>query len=138
MKYSVEKSDEYAIMTVGETNLNSIKAPDLKSELIVQKQAGIKNLILNLSQVQYIDSSGLSAILTGNRIWMEDGGLFFLTGIEHPSVKMLINISRLDSVLNIKESNNDAVKIIMMEALKNELGESQTENSETESENEAE
>lgn len=121
MKYSVEKRDEYAIMTLGEENLNSLKAPDLKSELIVLKNSGIKNLILNLEDVKYVDSSGLSAILTGNRLWTEEGGKFVLTGIVHPSVKMLINISRLDSVLEVTETSSEATKIVMMEALKNEL-----------------
>ena len=122
MKYAVEKRDEYAVMTLGEENLNSLKAPDLKSELIVLKNSGIKNLILNLEEVKYVDSSGLSAILTGNRLWNEEGGKFVLTGVVHPSVKMLITISRLDSVLEVTETTAEASKIVMMEAFRSELG----------------
>jgi len=121
MKYSVEKQDEYAIMTLSEENLNSVKAPDLKSELVVLKNAGIRNLVLNLENVKYVDSSGLSAILTGHRLWVEDNGIFILTGVTHPSVKMLITISRLDAVLIIKETTSDAASMIMMQALKNEI-----------------
>lgn len=124
MKYSVEKQDAYAIMTLGEENLNSVKAPDLKSELIVLKNSGIKNLILNLESVKYVDSSGLSAILTGNRLWTEDGGGFVLTGVVHPSVKMLITISRLDSVLDLADNTGEATKMVMMNAFKNELNSS--------------
>lgn len=121
MKYSLEKQDEYAIVKLGEENLNSVKAPDLKSELIMLKQSGVKNMIVNMENVKYVDSSGLSAILTGNRIWEEDGGMFVLTGIQHPSVKMLISISRLDSVLTIQPTDADAAKLIMMETLRDEL-----------------
>lgn len=121
MKYSVEKKDEYAVMTLSEENLNSVKAPDLKSELIVLKNSGIRNLILNLENVKYVDSSGLSAILTGNRLWTENEGMFVITGVVHPSVKMLITISRLDTVLDIQEDSSEAVKLIMMQALKNEI-----------------
>jgi anti-sigma B factor antagonist len=121
MKYSVEKQDDYAIMTLAEENLNSVKAPDLKSEFVVLKNQGIRNLILNLEIVKYVDSSGLSAILTGNRLWSDDEGLFVLTGVVHPSVKMLINISRLDSVLDIKDNTPEAVKWIMMQTLRSEL-----------------
>lgn len=122
MKYSVDKKDDYAVLTLGEENLNSLKAPDLKAELIVLHNAGIKNLVMDLSSTKYIDSSGLSAILTGNRLWTEKGNAFVLTGLIHPSVKMLINISRLDSVFVIKETVSDAVKYVMMQAFKNELG----------------
>jgi len=122
MKYSVDRKDDYAVLTLGEENLNSLKAPDLKAELIVLHNAGNKNLIMDLSNTKFVDSSGLSAILTGNRLWAESGNAFVLTGLVHPSVKMLITISRLDSVLTIKETLSDAVKYVMMEAFKSELG----------------
>ncbi|WMX14415.1 MULTISPECIES: STAS domain-containing protein [unclassified Aureispira] len=126
MKYSVDKKDDYAVLTLAEENLNSLKAPDLKAELIVLHNAGIKNLIMDLSNTKFVDSSGLSAILTGNRLWAESGNAFVLTGLVHPSVKMLITISRLDSVLTIKETLSDAVKYVMMEAFKSELGSEKT------------
>jgi len=122
MKYSVDKQDDYAVMVLGEENLNTVKAPDLKSELVVLHNSGIKNLIVDLSSTVFVDSSGLSAILTGHRLWSEAGGAFVLTGIEHPSVKNLINISRLDKVLSIKDTLSDAKKFVMMQAFKNELG----------------
>jgi anti-anti-sigma factor len=121
MKYSVDKKDDYAVLTLEEENLNSLKAPDLKAELIVLHNAGIKNLIMDLSNTKFVDSSGLSAILTGNRLWVDSGNAFVLTGLVHPSVKMLITISRLDSVLMIKDSLSEAVKHVMMTAFKNEL-----------------
>ena len=71
MKYSIDKQEHYAIMTLEEENLNSLLAPDLKSELVIFKNEGLTNLVINLSKVKYIDSSGLSAILTGNRLWKE-------------------------------------------------------------------
>ncbi|BDS13805.1 STAS domain-containing protein [Aureispira anguillae] len=122
MKYSVDKKEDYAVLTLGEENLNSLKAPDLKAELIVLHNAGIKNLIMDLSNTKFVDSSGLSAILTGNRLWAESKNAFVLTGLVHPSVKMLITISRLDSVLTIKETLSDAIKYVMMATFKNELG----------------
>ncbi len=129
MKYTVDKKDDYAVMTLMEENLNTLKAPDLKSELIVLHNAGINNLILDLSNTKFVDSSGLSAILTGNRLWVEAGNAFVLTGIVHPSVKTLITISRLDSVLTIKETLGDASKYVMMHALSKELGEDSSDDS---------
>jgi anti-anti-sigma factor len=84
--------------TIGEENLNSLIAPKLKSELVIFAEKGIKNLVFDLSNVHYVDSSGLSSILTANRLWKGQGS-FVLTGIQHPNVKKLIEISRLDTVL---------------------------------------
>jgi anti-anti-sigma factor len=120
MKYAIDKQEHYAVMSLQEENLNSVLAPGLKSELIILRNEGIENLILNLEDVKFVDSSGLSAILTGNRLW-NDGGYFIITGLKHPSVSKLIAISRLDSILTIKTDVTEGVDFIMTDDLETEL-----------------
>jgi anti-anti-sigma factor len=120
MKYAIDKQEHYAVMSLQEENLNSVLAPSLKSELIILRNEGIENLILNLEDVKFVDSSGLSAILTGNRLW-NNAGYFVLTGLKHPSVSKLIAISRLDSILTIKTDVTESVDFIMMDDLDAEL-----------------
>lgn len=111
MKYTIDKQEKYTVFELGEDNLNSLIAPSLKSEFVILKNEGIKNLILNLTPVKYVDSSGLSAILTANRLWSSDG-IFVLTGIKHPSVQKLIDISRLATVVNVIPSADKSVEFI--------------------------
>lgn len=120
MKYSIDKQEKYTVLSLQEENLNSVVAPNLKSELVILRNEGIENLILNLEDVKFVDSSGLSAILTANRLW-SDIGHFVLTGVEHTSVKKLITISRLDTILNIKRTLEESIDTIMMENLDKEL-----------------
>ncbi|MCB0668378.1 MAG: STAS domain-containing protein [Saprospiraceae bacterium] len=122
MKYSIDKQDRYAIMTLDVENLNSIVAPDLKSEFVIFRNEGIPNFILNLSNVKYVDSSGLSAILTGNRLW-KGAGTFIVTGVQHAAVKKLIEISRLDTILQVIPSVSEATDYIYMDQLEKELEE---------------
>lgn len=126
MKYSIDKQEKYAILTLEEENLNSLLAPDLKSEFVIFKNEGIHNLILDLKQVKYIDSSGLSAILTGNRLWV-DGGSFILTEIVNPSVSKLIEISRLESILTIIPTKQEAVEYVFMDEIEREMQSSEEE-----------
>ncbi len=121
MKYTVDKQEKYAILALEEDNLNSILAPHLKSEFFVMHNEEIPNLILDLSAVKFVDSSGLSAILTGNRLWKGTGGIFILTGLVHPSVKKLIEISRLDTVLTIIPTVSESVDFVFMEELEKEM-----------------
>ena len=120
MKYSVDKREHYSIFTLDELKLDSILAPVVKSEFIIFRNEGVKNLILDLSGVKFVDSSGLSAILTANRLW-KGFGSFIITGVDHPSVKKLIEISRLDTVLTIIPTMQEATDYIMMEELEKEL-----------------
>ncbi|NNE25772.1 MAG: STAS domain-containing protein [Saprospiraceae bacterium] len=120
MKFVVDKQDKYSLLTLQEENLNSMIAPDLKSEFVFLCNEGVENLILDLSQVKYVDSSGLSSILTANRLWSDQGN-FVLTGIAHPSVKKLIEISRLDSIFTILPSVEESIDFIFMEEIEKEL-----------------
>lgn len=120
MKYSVNKEEKYAVFQLQEDTLNSILAPKLKSEFVILSNEGVKNLIFDLSNVKYVDSSGLSSILTANRIWKALGS-FVLTGIVHPSVRKLIEISRLDTVLTIIPTVEESIEYVFMEEIEREL-----------------
>lgn len=120
MKYSIEKEEHYAVFRLDEDNLNSLIAPKLKSELVILSNEGVENLIFDLSNVKFVDSSGLSAILTANRLWNRLGS-FVLTGLEHPNVKKLIEISRLDSVLTIIPTVSESIDYIFMEIIERDL-----------------
>lgn len=124
MKYSVDKQEKYTILRLDEENLNALVAPVLKSELVILSNEGIRNLILDLSGVKFVDSSGLSAILTGNRLWSE-GKSFIIGGALQPSVTRLFEISRLDTVLNLIPSLDEAVDFVFMEEIERELNASE-------------
>ena len=120
MKYSIEKKEKYTVLTLQEENLNSVVAPNLKSELVILSNEGVPNLILDLTNVKYVDSSGLSAILTANRLWKNIGS-FVLTGIKHDNVRKLIEISRLDSVLTLLPTLGESTDYVMMEDIERTL-----------------
>ncbi len=120
MKYRIEKQDTHAVLSLDEENLNSTIAPGLKSDFIFLNQEGTRNLILDLSNVKFVDSSGLSAILTAHRLW-KDTGSFVIAGHLQPMVSKLIEISRLDSILTIIPTVSEAVDYVKMEELEREL-----------------
>lgn len=120
MKYTVDKQEHYAVFSLKEENLNSLIAPQLKSEFVILSNEGVKNLIFDLSGVSFVDSSGLSAILTANRLWKSLGS-FILTGVENPNVKKLMEISRLDSVLTIIPTVSESIDYIFMEEIERQI-----------------
>lgn len=120
MKFTLDKQTRYAVFKLDEENLNSLIAPNLKSEFVFLRNEGVKNLIFDLTDVKYVDSSGLSAILTANRLW-KDYGSFVLTGGHHPSVKKLIEISRLETILSIVPTVPESIDYVMMEDIEKTL-----------------
>ncbi len=120
MKYSIEKKDNLATLRLQEPTLNSIIAPELKSEFVFLYNEGVKNLILDLADVKFVDSSGLSSILVADRLWKQLGTMV-ITGIVHESVKKLIEISRLETVLTIMGTVEEAESHIFMEDIERQL-----------------
>jgi len=124
MKYTIDKQEKYSLLRLHEEKLDSSVAPGLKSELITLHAEGVRNIILDLAEVKYTDSSGLSALLVGNRIVQEEGGIFILTTLSEHTMK-LIRISQLDSVLNIVPKVEEAIDAVFMHEIEKDLKDSE-------------
>ena len=111
MEFNIDKLDNYTLIKVLEEKLDTHIAPTLKSELVLVSGNGEKNIVLDLDNVRYCDSSGLSAILVANRLCKNANGTFVLTGLNE-AVERLITISQLDTVLNITNSVKEGEELI--------------------------
>lgn len=120
MKYTIDKKENYTIITIDEKKLDTTIAPDLKSEFVKLNAEGISNLILDLSNVKYTDSSGLSSILIANRLCNSSNGLLILSGLQDHVMK-LITISKLESVLNILPSVEEAIDRVFLHEIERDL-----------------
>ncbi|PCH95111.1 MAG: anti-anti-sigma factor [Bacteroidetes bacterium] len=118
--FTVDKQDRYTLVTVHVEKLDSRVSPALKSELVLINSGGEKNIIMNLEECRYCDSSGLSAVLIGNRICTENSGTFVLSGLQE-SVQKLISISQLDTVLTIAPTLDEAIQLVFMDDLEKDI-----------------
>jgi len=108
MEYcQITKKTTYTLVELLQERLDIQIAASLKSDLIQLNGNREKNIILDLSNCSYCDSSGLSAILVANRLCKNSGGVFILCGLQEP-VERLITISQLDSVLTIVTNKDKA------------------------------
>ncbi len=112
LKIEIDKHDDYSHAVIKNESLNGMISQDLKSELVFLHNDGVRNLILDLSNVTYVDSSGLSSILTGNRLFHD--GNFYVVGVNHPSVKHLYKISRLELIFKTFDTAELAIQQIQM------------------------
>ena len=98
--------------------MDTTEAPALKSELVVLNADGVKYMIIDMSDVRYCDSSGLSSILVANRLCKNANGAFVLTGLQEP-VKKLIAISQLDTILSIASTQKESIEMLFVQLAKN-------------------
>ena len=120
MKFEVVQKEKVAVIVSKVEKLDALHAPELKSEIVMMNKEGFKNLVIDLSETRYIDSSGLSALFVGNRLCRDSNGTFVLCGLQD-AVKKLISISQLESVLKITPTQNEAVDLVYMEEVERDV-----------------
>src|SRR5947207_3141232 len=92
----------------GEIDLHN--GPDLRGtllELLTKHEP--KRLVLNLSQVPYMDSSAIAVLVEALQKIRKSGGRIFLTDLQ-PRVKGLLEIARLDSIFVVAKDEAEALK----------------------------
>jgi anti-anti-sigma factor len=90
--------DPVVIAPEGEIDLNS--SPLVKEQLAPAIAAQCPRLIVDLSGVSYLDSSGLAVFIEAQQSVQGYGGSFALCGLRE-SVRHIFTIARLDQVFRI-------------------------------------
>lgn len=112
MNFNADKYENYTIAKIGDEKMDTTIAPDLKSKFTTLIQEGVKNIIIDMSEVKYVDSSGLSALLVGNRGFSKTGAFVLFNVTNH--VMKLISISQLNKVMTIVSDKEEAVDYVFM------------------------
>lgn len=89
-------TEDTVIFVSGELDFHS--APELRQQILAAVNGGTKKLVLDLSQLEFIDSSGLSVIIAGYKRLKERGGELTLRSLTDRTKKVL-EISGLNKVL---------------------------------------
>jgi anti-anti-sigma factor len=108
MNFETKKINDIIIFKLNEKRLDTNISGLVKGELTLLLKAESSNkLIVDLSEVETCDSSGLSAILVANRMVHSNGGKIRLAA---PSDKVfsLIKVTQLDKVLPVCGTVNEA------------------------------
>lgn len=109
MNFDVKKHGSATVLKVKERKLDSSVSPELKGEFLLLCTPDTKQLVIDLTEVEFCDSSGLSALLIAERKMRENGGVVRLAGL-HKKVLTLIKISHLDRAFQIYDTVAKAVK----------------------------
>jgi anti-sigma B factor antagonist len=86
-------------------------APKFKTALIELIDQGNYHVVVNLGSVQYMDSAGLGALVSGLKRVREHNGSINLVSPTVP-VQRVLDITRLSKILNIYSSEQQALDAI--------------------------
>jgi len=120
MKFTIDRHERYCVLKPHNKVLDGSAAPQVKSEFVRINTDGQRNIVLDLSEVEEVDPSGLRSALMAHRMCKALGGVFILVGANTEIVK-LIEICKLDEVLISVPTLREAEDIVFMEELEREF-----------------
>jgi len=103
MNFDLEKDGAEVVLRLKERKLDSSVSPELKGEFLILCRPKLETLTIDLADVEFCDSSGLSALLIADRKMKEHGGKVTLINV-HKKVMSILKISMLDRVFDIRET----------------------------------
>ena len=92
-------SDKRAMLTLS-GRLDAVTAPDLKALLKRLTKGGHIQLVVDLTDVPFIDSSGLAALVSAFKAVRGAGGAMKLAGLSEQT-RTVFTLTRLDRVFEI-------------------------------------
>lgn len=86
--------------------LDSINGNQLRREVMDAAESGAKTLLIDCQNVEFMDSSGLGALVMSLKTLREAGGKLFLCSI-NDQLNMLLELTGMDSVFEVFPNRDD-------------------------------
>lgn len=107
MNFSFERTDDVITFKLQNPNLDMEIASQLKAKLLILCQPDIEALIFDLSQIEYVDSSGLGALLLAYRQLKEYEGKIVLVGVS-AVVRKMLSLSQIEDLFEYYDTIEEA------------------------------
>ena len=88
--------------------LDALEAPSLRAAIDDQLEAGPTALIVDLSDVEFVDSAGLAALVKGMKDARRDGGDLRLVSPTSADAMRVFKLTRFDQVFAMFDSADTA------------------------------
>ena len=106
MDCSIRNEGEFAVVALsGEVDLHY--SPEARKQILAQLNKN-NNVLVDLSGVSYIDSSGIASLVEGFQLARTMKLQFGLVGVSHAAHQVL-QLARLDKVFLIKDNISDFI-----------------------------
>jgi len=103
MRVAEEIREDRTVLSIQEDRIDAHNSGELKSLLLKALEDGAKSVVVDLARVQFIDSSGLGALLSGYKNASLRSIGFALAGLQ-PRVRSMFELTRLHRVFDIYPS----------------------------------
>ena len=103
--------DDLAVLVVG-GEIDYETSPELRERIAASIDGGGRRLVLDLSAVTFVDSTGIGVLAGAATRLDEVGGGSPAVVCRHPNVLQILEITGIDSVVSLHRSRDDALSML--------------------------
>ncbi|BDX34727.1 anti-sigma factor antagonist [Mycobacterium antarcticum] len=106
-KFAARTTDSGVVVIAPEGRLNMVAAPELRKQLHDLVDGGSNRVVVDLSAIEFIDSSGLGALISGLKLTRSAGGDLRIAA-PREQVLTVLELTNLNRVLRTYDSADRA------------------------------
>jgi anti-anti-sigma factor len=120
MQFKIDTSEKFHAIRIKEPVLSAIMTAELDACLLPLLQQDVKNVVLNLQDIQNIDNAAAEHLVKLQQTFYEQSASFVICCLPKPVEKEL-DAADLLELLNVAPTESEAWDIVHMEEIEREL-----------------
>jgi len=120
MEVKIDTKEKFHVITWLQPQLSATMTEEFSDRLLFFLQSDIKNIILNLKELQSIDNISAENLVKVQQKFYENNASFVICELQ-PPVEELLDKSQLLEMMNMTPTESEAWDVIQMEEIEREL-----------------
>jgi anti-anti-sigma factor len=116
MEVKIDTKEKFHVITLPQPELSATMTEELTDRLLSFLQSDIKNIVLNLKELQLIDNISAENLVKVQQKFYETNASFVICGLQ-PQVEEFLDKDQLLEMMNITPTESEAWDIIQMEEI---------------------
>jgi len=120
MEVKIDTKEKFHVITLLQPELSATMTEEFSDRLLFYLQSDIKNIILNLKELQSIDNISGENLVKVQQKFYENNASFVICELQ-PPVEEFLDKGQLLEMINMTPTESEAWDIIQMEEIEREL-----------------
>jgi len=120
MQVKTDTKEKFHVITVNDASLTADMAAELSDLLLPYLQNDVKNVILNMKELQLLDEMAAEKLVKLQQNFYEKNSSFVICEIQKPVEDFLDSVNLLE-IMNSTPTESEAMDIVQMEEIEREF-----------------
>jgi len=120
MEVKIDTKEKFHVITLPGPELSATMTEELFDRLVTLLHSDIKNVVLNLKELQFIDKISAENLVKVQQKFYENNASFVICEPQ-PQIELFLDKDQLLEMMNITPTESEAWDIVQMEEIEREL-----------------